>query len=356
MLSSETRPRLRTPRLLARVNGAVVANAIAARVLSNNHYAADRFRLTVALGQSLAADWMSADRMDVEIGVAQDGTASWLIEGEADQIELDAHRRVLTLTGRDLTARLIEARTQESFSNRTSSEIAGILARRRGLTPSVTPTSTPVGRYWQLQRDRVTLDQFSRATTEWDLLVALASLEGFDVWVAGTTLHFHPRQDAAPATPLRPEHTTALRLDRALTLARDIEVIVKSWNARQQQAFIRRARRSGARGGGAGREPQRHILVVPNLTPDDALKLAQRKLEDLTRHERVITAEMPGTLSHTPRQRIALSGTGTDFDQDYHIDEIDRAITTTTGFTQTLRARNTTSNARATSPAGRLVA
>jgi hypothetical protein len=146
LLSSETRPRLRAPRLLVRVNGAVVANAIAARVLSNNYYAADRFRLTVALGQNTAADWMSADRMDVEIGVGQDGTAAWLIEGEADQIELDAHRRVVTLTGRDLTARLIEARTQESFSNRTSSEIAGILARRRGLTPSVTPTATPVGR------------------------------------------------------------------------------------------------------------------------------------------------------------------------------------------------------------------
>jgi hypothetical protein len=182
--------------------------------------------------------------------------------------------------------------------------------------------------------------------------VALASLEGFDVWVDGTTLHFHPRQDAAPATPLRPEHTTALRLDRALTLARDIEVVVKSWNARQQQSFIRRARRTG----GGGREPQRHILVVPNLTPDDALKLAQRKLEDLTRHERVITAQMPGTLSHSPRQRIQLTGTGTDFDQDYYIDEIDRSLSTTTGFTQTLRARNTTSNARATTPSGRLVA
>ena len=354
MPNSETRPRLRAPRLLARVNGAVVSNAVAARVLSNNHYAADRFRLTVALGQNRAADWMSAERMDVEIGIAQDGTAAWLIEGEADQIELDAHRRLLVLSGRDLTARLIEARTQESFSNRTSSEIAGILARRRGLVPSVTPTTTPVGRYWQLQRDRITLDQFSRATTEWDLLVALASLEGFDVWVAGTTLHFHPRQAAAPATPLRPEHTTALRLDRALTLARDIEVVVKSWNARQQQAFIRRARRSGGAGGG-GREPQRHVLVVPNLTPDEALKLAQRKLEDLTRHERVITADMPGTLSHSPRQRIALSGTGTDFDQDYFIDEIDRSLSPTTGFIQTLRARNITSNARATTPAARLV-
>ena len=39
------------------------------------------------------------------------------------------------------------------------------------------------------------------------------------------------------------------------------------------------------------REVQRHVFVVPNLTPDEALKLAQQKLAELTRHERVLVAE-----------------------------------------------------------------
>ena len=342
---------IRRPRLLATVNGAVVGNAITARITSNNFYAADRFSLVAALGSSTPYDWLSSDRMAVQIGVALDGAGETLIEGEADQVELDPIRRTATLTGRDLTARLIEARTQESFSNRTASEIATLLAQRRGLSADIARTSTPVGRYWQLQRDRITLDQFSRATTEWDLLVTLAGLEGFDVWVSGQTLHFRSRAATpAPSATLVPANVTVLRLERALTLARDIEVVVKSWNARQQQSFLRRARR---RRGGSSDDPQRYVYVVPNLTPDEALKLAQRKLEELTRHERRITAEMPGELTLTPRQRVRLDGTGTDFDQEYWIDEITRTLHPTHGFTQTLLARNASPGSQATTPVAR---
>lgn len=327
---------IRHPRLLATVNGAALANPVSARVASNAFHAADRFALVAALGTSTPADWLSADRMAVSIAVSLDGVAQTLIEGEADQVALDPIRRTATLTGRDLTARLIEARTQESFANQTASDIATLLAGRRGLSAHVARTATPVGRYWQLQRDQITLDRFSRTTTEWDLLVTLAQLEGFDAWVAGTTLHFQPRQDhATPAATLTPDSLLALRLDRALALARDIEVVVKSWNARQQRSFLRRARRS--RGGDGA--PQRYVFVVPNLTPDDALRLAQRKLDDLTRHERTLHADMPGDLHLAPRQRLRLAGTGTDFDQEYRIDEIDRSLHPTHGFTQTLRAR-----------------
>ena len=350
---------VRRPRLLATVNGAMVGNAVSARVVSNNHYAADRFSLVAALGDTPAAAWMSSDVMLVEIGIALDGRAESLVQGEVDQIEMDAVRGLVFLSGRDLTARLIEARTQESFANRTASEIATLLAGRRGLSAAVTATTTPVGRYWQLQRDRITLDQFSRATTEWDLLVTLAGLEGFDVWVAGSSLHFRPSEEApgpgfvlrARPGPYGAANVTGLRLERALTLARDIEVVVKSWNSRQQQAFIRTARRR--RSGGRAEQVQRHVYVVPNLTPDEALKLAQHKLAELTRHERVVVAEMPGELAMKPRLRLRLAGTGTDFDQDYWIDEIDRTLHTSRGFSQTVRARNASNDSQATSPAGR---
>jgi len=341
---------VRRPRLLVAVDGVPAGNAVSARVTSNNHYAADRFSVVLALGETPAAVFVSADRMRVEVGVAMDGASASLVTGEVDQVELDAIRRLVFLSGRDLTARLVEARTQESFSNRTASEIATLLAQRRGLSADVAATGTTVGRYWQLQRDRVTLDQFSRATTEWDLLVTLAGLEGFDVWVSGTTLHFRPARAATgPGFVLRPADVTGLKLERALTLARDIEVVVKSWNARQQQAFIRTARRRGPAAG----EVQRHVFIVPNLTPDDALKLAQRRLEELTRHERVAVAEMPGELAMMPRMQLRLDGTGTDFDQDYWIDEVDRSLHTGRGFTQTVRARNASVGSQATSPAGR---
>ena len=36
-----------------------------------------------------------------------------------------------------------------------------------------------------------------------------------------------------------------------------------------------------------------YVLVQPNLTPEDALKLAQRKLAELSRHERIISLLSP---------------------------------------------------------------
>ena len=112
--------------------------------------------------------------------------------------------RTVEIDGRDLTARLLDARTQETFSNQTASQIAETLAARHGLTPNVTATQTLAGRYYAADHDRLTLGQFSRATTEWDLLTFLAAREGFEAYVSGQTLTFAPcRQPAPPRQPLR---------------------------------------------------------------------------------------------------------------------------------------------------------
>ena len=86
---------------------------------------------------------------------------------------------------------------------------------------------------------------------------------------------------------------------------------------------------------------QRYFIVQPNLTADDALKLAQRKLAELTRHERTIRITMPGELVLTPRSMIALEGTGTEFDQAYYIDVIERRLRQGGGLTQHILAKNT---------------
>jgi hypothetical protein len=94
----------------------------------------------------------------------------------------------------------------------------------------------------------------------------------------------------------------------------------------------------GGTSGAAG--VRRYVYVVPNLTPDKALQLAQRRLGELTRHERMILAEMPGEVTLTPRTQVRLEGTGTSFDQTYWIDEIQRHLHVARGFSQIVRARN----------------
>lgn len=347
----------RAPRLRVIANGQVLNGAMEAEVISNNHYAADRFSASVALGIDPWADiafWASESNILLEVQFSLDGGASFtsLIQGSVDAVSIDPALGLVHLDGRDLTTSLIETRTQETFANRTASEIATLLAGRHGLAAQVVPTTTPVGRYYQDEHDRITLDQFSHATTEWDLLVFLARQEGFDVFVQGQSLCFQTAtQPTDIAMAVHPGDLIDLRLERSLILAQNMEVTVKSWNSRQNSAFIQQALANNGAGGSSGL-PQRYVYVRPNLTPDDALKFAKQKLAELTRHERSIEVSMPGELLLTPRSMIMLQGTGSDFDQAYFVDVIERRLHQTGGFTQRIRARNTSPRTDTTTPAG----
>ena len=84
----------------------------------------------------------------------------------------------------------------------------------------------------------------------------------------------------------------------------------------------------------------RYVLTRPNLSREDALQLAQSTLAERTKHERLISFSMPGELAMTARTLLRLSGTGTAFDQDYYVDEIDRTLSFEGGFIQRVRAKN----------------
>jgi hypothetical protein len=329
---------------------------IRAEVSSNGHYAADCFSVSATVdpgSSSIEPVWMVSGSLAVELRFSLDGVSfTSLIQGEADSVALDPVRRVVRLDGRDFTASFIEARTQETFSNRTASEIATILASRHGLSAVVTPTTTPVGRYYHDQHDRITLNQFSRSTTEWDLLVFLARHEGFNVFVSGTSLYFQPAiQDLASAIPVQTTDFIDVRMKRSLTLARQIMVTVESWNSRLQSTFAQSVISSLAYGGDYG-ALQNYILMRPNLTPDQALKLAQQRVAELTAHERVIEATMPADLVLTPRNVLNLFGTNSDFDQLYLIDSIERNISAEGGFIQRVRAYNSSPRTETTQTTG----
>lgn len=339
MLPSEV---WRQPRLLVLVNGDPLPAATEALVRSTGWFAADTFRVCAALANS-TVDWAATAPLAIDVQMALDplsGFAS-VIQGRADVVAFDPIAGTVVLEGRDNAALLIEARTRETFANRTASEIASQLAGRHALSADVQETTTPVGRYWQLEHDGLTLDAFARTTTEWDLLVALAGWEGFDLWVSGTTLHFRPVDRTIPPSLLRatpmPDglpDVTGLWLERALSFAGDIAVTVKSWHSRQGTGCIQTAQTSRGIG-----DPREYVFVVPNLTPDAALKLAQRKLEEISSHEVQLSCDMPGELMLTPRGLVQLVGTGTSFDVVYRIDEVERRLGPECGFTQTLRAR-----------------
>src|SRR6185312_5795800 len=349
--ASELTHSTRSPQLRVSVGDRILSGAFQAEVVSTNHYAADRFSVTAALDGdpwATAGFWSSEVdfRIEVLLSVSPSSGFTSLIQGLADTVSIDPIGRVVHLAGRDHTAALIEARTQETFANRTASEIATLLAQRHGLIPRIVPTTTLVGRYYEGGYGKTTLDQYSRTTTEWDLLVSLARHERFDVFVRAAELHFLPTSSFGSADRvLVPPDATRLVLHRSLTLARDIEVTVRTWNSQKGQALVESVRSNLSRSevsnsGSQSRSSQHFALIRPNLSSESARRLAQQLADEVCHHERVIEISMPGDVTLTPGSVVFFGGTDTEFDQSYYVDAIKRVIQPRSGFIQHMSLRS----------------
>ncbi len=315
-------------------NGALIDGIIDVEVDSNSFFAADRFSVRAALAAAGGAPWSDPSLL-LEFRVAVNGRWTSLITGTVDGVSIDPIRGELRLAGRDLTSRLVAAQIEESFENQTSSDIAGLLAARRGLAASVAPTDTPIGRYYQAGRTRTALVQHARATTEWDLLCWLAQLENYDVWVSGTTLNFQPAGPFVPSFTLSPDDCMSLRMHHALDLAAGVAVTVRSWNSLSQTAIVQTASNAGD-----ALDASPRTIVRPNLSPNDAQALAQRLVSQISEHERTLVIEMPGDISTLPRMVMALTNTQTDFDGQYVICSVERRLSFAHGYTQVIEARS----------------
>lgn len=311
---------VRQPRLQVLADGAVLPGAASAEVNSNNHLSADRFRVRFAARGLDPADL--SGRLDVQVGL--DGGWSSLLLGTADSVHFDPIRGTLDVEGRDLSAALVEARVDETFANRTSSEVAELLAARHGLAADVTATSVTIGRLYGSERERLTMGQFARAATEWDLLAALAGQEGFDLFMDGPRLHFGPPDGTDPVV-LPVGGCVSIEMEHRLALA-DVQVQVRSWGTRAGTAV------SATAGVGS----RRHGVVRPNLLQDEAQRLAQRTLADLQRHEWGAHVVMPGELALTARSRVQVLGAGAGWDQVFAVAEISRQLDVRRGFSQRL--------------------
>lgn len=342
----------RVPRHRVLLDGKELPGIIESEVTSNSHYQADKHRLKIALaapgGHDLA--WWGADErkgMLFDVRMSMDGDERSFIIGEADRIDVHPETGEVEIEGRDLSARLIDNKLQEAFQNKTASEIATVLAERRGLKPVVTKTTTQARRYYDADHTQGSGDQFSRAGTEWDLLKSLAEHEGFDLYVKGTELHFEPAVDGSKAEPYavrwdansRVSEVRNLRLGRSLTLAKDVVVLVRSWSSAQGRAFTKASPQGAAKSAVNNGKAQRFVYTFPNLSEDQAQKKADSLREDITKHERTISFECPGELNLTIRDMIAMTGCG-GWDQRYHIDTITRRLSAESGFTQNVAAKN----------------
>jgi len=343
----------RRPRGLVKVNGDVTPGWVSWEVDNNAYDQADTFRIAFAAAQLPAgrdaAWWPCQKTIAIEIlaglpGNPENFTTADLdsvIDGEVDEIHYDPVRGILDISGRDLTTRLSDAKTSEKFLNLTSSQIAERIAARHNLKAVVTKTTTPAGRYYEIDHNR-----FNDQSSEWELLTGLAHEEQFMVYVKGQTLYFRPlptpgddcyRLQWQPPTGERGYalfNGKTLRFSRNLMAIHENQVIVRSWNAKQKKRFV------AAVPATAPADGRIYHYTIPGLDKRQTLRRAQALHQQIARHEMKLTAELPadGVLDVT--RLIQVSGTGTAFDQHYYPSSVVRHMSASEGYTMTVDASN----------------
>lgn len=463
-------PTARQPRGIVKVaavavpgTGVAVPGWIDWSVDSNTFYQADTFRVSfaaTAMSTETSANWLSLQKeafVEIFAGFPSDPTnyseadLRSQIFGRIDDIDYDPVSTLITVTGRDLTAAFIDAKTSIQYQNLTASEIATKLALAHGLTPIVTATTTKAGTFYAFDHVSMTDER-----SEWDLLTWLASEEGYVCYVKGIELHFEPRQDdttpAAPTdkaalqkefdevsaawateqakakafdqgaladlatkdaataagdtagaaaaqqdglakigqakqirdnaralykqryhdlneqlnatAPTAPDadpntyelrwevnadgNPTAnvkdLRLSRSLTVAKGITVVVRSWNKKQSKGFTAYypSKGKGTQAGKASPFGNQQIYLVKRgqLDQDSATKLAQQIHKDITQHEMKLRATLPADNILTQTAMVRLTGTGTNWDQDYFVESITRQMSLDQGYVMNVSAKN----------------
>ncbi len=362
-INQQPTPAGRQPRGAVLVNGVSVP-FIHFEVDSNNSFEADTFAVdfpALALPPSLSASsLMDGQDLTVEVraGFPLD-PASWsptdldsLIVGRVDDVSFDPLTGVFSLHGRDLTGLFIDRKTTEKWQNMTASQIATMLATRVGLKPVVTPTTTKAGTYYTVDHARMTIEM-----SEWALLCYLAAQEGFTVYVKGRELHFEPKPDTsstdspyllqwnAGASGPASFNGMSLQLKRNLTVARNVTVVVRSFQPKTKKVIVASYPNphasKGARPGTSGaNQPESHVRTIPNLTKEQALQRAEAIHREITTHEMSIVADLPGDSLLTPFVMVALRGTGTPFDQFYYPENVKRTMDRDEGYRMSLTAKN----------------
>ncbi len=358
-----------SPRGMVLANGERLAGLVSFTVDNNNFFHADSFSFTLSMSAQPAAtnfDWWSRQEMlEVELlagfppnpdNFEKADLTSFLV-GYVDDLQFDPIGNQMTFTGRDLTSKLIDTKNtlfQKAMHPMTSSTIVSAIAKETGLTPVITATSgsSPGSTFYQI------IDSLLKAhCSYWDIVTKLAQVEGYQAYVQGHELHFEPRAEpssdpfAIQWTPPRAGgaptvNAIDLTFSRNLSVAKDLKVVVMSYNPKKNKTFTATATRARAGSGKATPfgEEQVYTFAIANKTQAQVQEIANNKLIELSRHEMNMSAKMPADVVLTPRHLIQVTGTGTAFDQTYFASTITRNYSLNEGFTMTVHGKNQTPN------------
>lgn len=365
-----SKPAVRQPRALVYINGKLIPFT-RARINEKSFYEADTFEVDLPLN-ALPPDYelqyfSRTGAMLVEIykGYPQNPasyTRSELTKfftGQVDDVEPDLDQTNLNLIGRDLTAKFIDNKTTNKFQNLTASQIVTQIAKKRGLTPIVTPTKTKVSYFYGQDFAKMTSEH-----SEWDLLTYLAQESNYVIYVKDTSLIFKPApSDTDKNDPYvfqynYPTGTSnvaslnapKLKLGRALTIARDVIVRIRSYNINRPTGFTVQVKTTPNKKTVLSSlaqpigDAQVYTRIIGGLSREQAIQKAFQIAREITQHERRIEiSNLQGDELITKETVLKLQGTRSDWDQIYYPAEIEHTIEYTS-YSLRIAAKNHSPN------------
>lgn len=334
---------VRRPR--AFVNGMA---PIECEVTQTTHKRGDTFHATLALdgpGGLGESYWADSSPISVTVTATNDflgGGMATLFVGDVDNATINFSNRTVHISGRDKTAKLLETKTTEKWQNKTTPEIVQDIAGRVGLSADVSvKNADKVGLQYKDDYNRI-----SDQDVLYNVLTRLAQREGCVMFVKQGRLVFKPADELGGGgytliyTRPTPESFATgnfikLTATRNLAVAKSVKVNVKSWQQKQEKVI---ESEYSSEGGGGGE--LNYTYRAPNVTKQQADKVAKSRHDEVVSRERTLDIEAPGDVNIDAEGGLTLTGTGTSFDQSYVIASISHRFNQHSGYTMTISTRN----------------
>ena len=206
--------------------------------------------------------------------VAGSGT---LVSGEIDTVTAKYIEGIVTVKGRDGSAKLHEMKSAEKWTNRKTGDIVQDLAGRAGLGFAGDPGIMMAGKYVNIDWAKLT-DGISFA----GVIQKCCEIDAARWWCDGNnTLHYVYQSGATgnyqlnydPGPPIVADFLH-LSVKRNIQAGKTINVTVKSWHPKQKQVN----QYTATQGGNGG--PVQYSYHIPNLTKERVQKHAESRAKE----------------------------------------------------------------------------
>lgn len=327
---------VRAPRAVLTVNG-IQITPVECEIRENTHHQADTFGATMTLDGTDADErfWLDLNSITCTVRATNDYAAGgWVtkFDGKIDDVDVDLFHRVVRVTGRDRVSDLLDTKTNENWLNRTTVDIVTDIAGRVGLKANVVLTSAD--EMFGFGKSGLTYkDDYNHESDNdvlWNVLVRMAQREGCAVFIkpGSGVLSFLPVDQLGGSTfvvnyvaptpfSIASGNFTALSLRRGFAVSKNVKVRVKSYQLKGKKSISSEMVSTGKVPGESA-----YDYRIPNLTKDQADKVAKNRLDEILRQEKGVQVDMPGDVTLDPSYMLQLAGTGTSFDQSYIISSV----------------------------------